>query len=159
MSDYRMPMGMVKAERTTPRFVGARPSSPAARLGLRYERRVGRELQAHVDRGNFVKLEHNPWFTFYDSYGAAHCCPDFLLYGSSGIVVVEVKLTWIAEALDKLMDLYCPVVSVALGMPTRPLVICRSLTPMSPKPKLTLREATSEQNNMLLWPMNGHITW
>jgi hypothetical protein len=159
MSDYRIAVGLTKAERARTRYAVPVPSSPAAKLGLTYERKIGRELVMHVNRGNFVKLEHNPWFTFYDSFGIGNCCPDFLLWGTSGIVVIEVKLTWVAEALDKLHELYCPVVSVALGIATRPLVICRSLTSETPKPQLTLRQATTGNGNLLLWPSNGHITW
>lgn len=136
-----------------------KPSNTAAKLGLRYERNVGKELAIHVTQGHFHKVEHNPWFTFYDQFGYSNCCPDFLLYLESGVVVVEVKLTWVTVALPKLMELYCPVIGVALGMPVRPLVICRNLTPDSPQASLSLRDALLSDDRVLLWRTNGHILW
>ena len=157
--DYRMVVDITRAERAKRHFPTPRPSNAAAKLGLRYERNVGKELTRQVTLGNFVKLEHNPWFTFYDKLGVANCSPDFLLYLENGVVIVEVKLTWVEVALAKLCELYCPVVSVALGLPSRPLVICRNLTPYSPPATLSLREAIAEPNRPLLWPSNGHILW
>jgi len=158
-SDYRIASGLTRAERSRSLFPKPKPSNPAARLGLRYERKVGKELDAHTRRGNFIKTEHNPWFTFYDEFGHGNCSPDFLLFLENGVVVVEVKLTWVEVALAKLAELYCPVVSVALGMPSRPLVICHNLSKGAPVATLSLREAIAQPNKPLLWPSNGHILW
>src|ERR1700691_4202818 len=112
LPDFRMIVGDVKAERSKRNlWTNQKPKSQAAKNGLRYEARVGKELQHHVVVGRFEKLEHNPWFVFEDIYGAAACCPDFLLHVEGGIIIVEVKLTWVEVAIHKLNDLYSPVVS------------------------------------------------
>lgn len=158
-TDYRIAVGLVRSERSRRHFPTPKPSNAAAKLGLAYERKVGKELAFHVTRGNFYKLEHNPWFTFYDIHGIGNCSPDYLLYLENGIVVVEIKLRWVDNALAKLEELYCPVVSNALGYPTRPLVICRYLSPSSPPAQVTLRHALRDQHKLMLWPANGHILW
>jgi hypothetical protein len=157
--DYRIAMGITHASRALRSFPKPKPSNPAAKLGLRYERNVGKELTLHVNRGNFINIEHNPWFTFHDDYGVANCCPDFLLRLDQGIVVVEVKLTWVEVAMAKLEELYCPVIRTALRMPTRPLVICRNMSRLAPPPQFTLREAMSSPHRLLQWPSTGHIQW
>ena len=75
--DYRMVVDITRAERAKRHFPTPKPSNAAAKLGLRYERNVGKELTRQVTLGNFVKLEHNPWFTFYDKLGVANCSPTF----------------------------------------------------------------------------------
>lgn len=152
-------MGPLTAWRATRAFPMPRPSSPAARLGLRYERKVGQELDRHVSQERFARLEHNPWFTFSDTYGTNNCCPDFLLWVNDGIVVVEVKLSWVEVALPKLQDLYIPVVSRALGVSAIPLVICRNLNSNAPVAKFSLREALVSSNKLLHWPNTGRIQW
>lgn len=136
-------------------------NNAAAKRGLRYENRVGRELQRHVDRGRFVKLEHNPWFTYTDKYGTDHCSPDFLLWTEEEeVIIVEVKLSWVGMAMPKLLDLYCPVVTVATNADVAyPLVICRNITNEAPPAKHSLREALDSDHGLLHWPDNGHIIW
>lgn len=159
MSDFRLAKGLTKAERTPARFASPKGSNPAAKLGLRYERKVGKELEWHTSRGNFVRLEKNPWFSFYDEAGSATCSPDFLLHLDHGIVVVEVKLKWVPYALLKLEQLYCPVVSVALNKPTRPMIICHYLALGAPAGATSLREAILNPDRPLLWPQNGRMIW
>jgi hypothetical protein len=135
-------------------------SNPAAKLGLRYENRVEKQLAWHVTQKRFKRLEHNPWFTFSDQFGTANCSPDFLLHTEDGnIIIVEVKLTWVEVAIHKLMDLYQPVISEALQAPCYPLIICRNLTPKAPAPALTLSGAIMSPFRLLLWPDNGRMPW
>lgn len=157
--DFRLPVGEMRAERALRAQVLPKPTSEAQKQGLRYERKVGKELLRHVTGGKLSGMEHNPWFTFYDKFGPGNCCPDFLLFFQRGIVIVEVKLTHVDVALAKLKDLYTPVVSCALGMPTLPLVICRNITPLSPTPCHSLFEAILSESKLLQWPSNGHILW
>lgn len=158
-TDFRIALGLRWAERSRRDFPKPKPSNTAAKLGLRYENNVGKELTIHVKRGNFRRIEHNPWFTFSDDFGTANCSPDFLLWEEQGITVVEVKLTWVDVAIAKLMDLYGPVVSHALNAPVRFLVICRNLTPAAPSAKHSLREALESEEPLLQWMSNGHILW
>jgi hypothetical protein len=155
-----MVVGDVKAERSKrDLWTNQKPKSQAAKNGLRYEARVGKELQHHVVAGHFQRIEHNPWFVFEDIYGAASCSPDFLLYTDTGIIIVEVKLTWKEVAIHKLNDLYGPVVAAALGHSTMPLIICRNITKETPPAKFTLSEALASPYRLLQWPDNGRIVW
>lgn len=158
-SDHRMLSGLQSAMRIKPAFGKPKPTNAAAKLGLTYERRVERELKSHVTRGNLLDMEHTPWFTFYDDFGNNNCSPDFLLLLDAGLVVVEVKLTWVPHALPKLTDLYCPVVSLALHLPVRPLVICKHLTPAAPAAQITLRDAILSREHLMLYPANGKMQW
>lgn len=159
LPDFRMIVGLTGAKRASPLFGKIKGSNPAAKLGLRYERKVGSELQRHVTATRFVRLERNPWFTFYDAYGVSNCSPDFILHMEDRVIVVEVKLTWVEVALAKLDELYCPVVSCALNCPVLPLVICRNLTASAPPAKFTLSEALMSNSKLLAWPQTGHIIW
>lgn len=138
-----------------------KPSSAAGTAGLRYERRVNRQLLKHVSEKKFAKLEHNPWFTYSDQFGSGACCPDFLLWspGETFVVVTEVKLTWVNSAALKLHDLYLPVVSAALDVPSMPLTIVRNLTPEAPDAKHTLSEALQAEPHLFQWFDNGTMIW
>jgi hypothetical protein len=137
-----------------------KPLSIAGKQGLRYENRVHKQLTWHCKVGHFVKVEHNPWFTFTDTYGPGQCAPDFLLWQEDGtVIIVEVKLTWVEVALHKLTDLYRPVVICATGAKALPLVICRNLVPSSPPGALTLREAFASPYRLLHWPDTGRMLW
>jgi hypothetical protein len=103
------------------------PSSESAKQGLRYERAVVKKL-----RERFSFLEHNPWFTYTDELGFVNfCSPDILIHepGSPTAYIAEVKLTYTPEASKKLTEVYCPVVKLATGWDTAPLVIYRNATP------------------------------
>lgn len=154
-----MAIGMTGAHRARREFGVPKPSSVAAKLGLRYERKVGTELRRHILPSRFSDLEHNPWFTFYDVYGVGNCCPDYLLWDGDRVVIIEVKLTWVEVALAKLQELYCPVVSAALGCPVLPLVICRNISRGAPPAQLTLSAALMAEAKLLMWPDIGHILW
>ena len=160
LSDFRITAGPLRASRATRAFYKSKGTSLATRQGYRYENRVGKELQLHVNCGHFKRLEHNPWFTFNDAFGVSNCCPDFLLWSSNDIItIVEVKLTWVEEAAHKLTDLYCPVIAAALERPVSPLIICRNLAKLSPPAQTSLRDALASPFRLLQWPDNGHIIW
>jgi hypothetical protein len=161
LPDFRIAVPPLQAGRALRVVWGkAKGTSPAAKLGLRYENRVAKQLERLRVEGRFKVLEHNPWFTFSDQFGTANCSPDFLLHAEDGkIVVVEVKLTWVEVAVHKLNDLYCPVISAALDALCFPLVIVRSTTPKAPPAALTLSSALKSPYRLLLWPDNGRIPW
>lgn len=159
LTDYRMAIGLLGASRALRAYYKPRASNAASRRGLQYENRVGKELLRLVTEGHFKRLEHGPWFTFTDVYGLANCSPDFLLWCDQGVVVVEVKLTWVEVAMHKLNDLYVPVVSLALQQPIATLVICRNITISAPRATFTIREALTSPTKLLHWPDVGHILW
>lgn len=161
LPDFRMAIPPLQAERATREIWGkSKGSSPAAKLGLRYENRVEKQLAYHTGQGRFSRIEHNPWFTFHDKFGTSNCSPDFLLHNADGsIIVVEVKLTWVEVAAHKLNDLYNPVISAALETWCYPLIICRNITPKAPPAALTLSKALVSDFRLLLWPDNGRMLW
>lgn len=161
MQDFRLVAGLVRATRAPrPTFTNIKPTSKAARLGLNYEKKVGTELERHILKDRLSKIEYNPWFTFNDAFGHAHCSPDLILYHSDGtIIIVEIKLTWVDVAMHKLNDLYSPVVNSTLGISTEPLIICRNITSFAPEAKFTVRDALKSPYRLLHWPENGRIMW
>ena len=126
----------------------------AQKEGLRYERKVGKALEQALGPANVV---HNPWFTFEDAAGQAYCCPDFIVTIGWAILVVEVKLSYVDEAILKLRKLYCPVVSFAFGELVQPLVVCRYLTPMAPRAEDNVEEAISLPIPLLHWSGLGPL--
>lgn len=158
-NDYRIAIGLTDAERTAPLFGKSRPRRIAPKLGLAYENRIGKELKKHHEKERFLEFEHNPWFRFYDTFGTGHCSPDYLIHFPQGVVVVEVKLTWVEIAQDKLNDLYMPVVSLALDRPVRSLVIVKNLTPQAPPSSPSIMSALRKKTNLVHWPMIGPLLW
>lgn len=155
----RRAQGLIWAAPAPSPFGKARGSNPAGRLGLQYERKVKKELEYHKKVGNIIDVVHNPYFKFSDTVGAGACCPDFVLYTKEAIVIVEVKLTWVAEALEKLTHLYIPVLEAATGLKAHGLVVCRNMVPGSPPALFTLAEALAKPGSLLYWPNIGRIIW
>jgi len=126
------------AGRSPPVFAKARASrlSPIQALGVRYENRLHKAL-AGLAKELGTTLESNPWFKFRDDNGTGACSPDALLWLSSHYfgLIVEVKYTWVPTAAPKMQKLYLPVVHRALEpVILRSVIICKNLTPDSPKP-------------------------
>lgn len=144
-----------------PQVKAARLETEAQRRGKRYENRVHKELLHLLALSPQIhKLEHNPWFAFSaeDSEGA--CSPDFVLHLNSGVIVcVEVKLTWVPAALEKLEHLYCPVIRRVYNETVFPLVIARHAAAGAPKPAFTVGAALTAPGRFMLWPDSGHIAW
>lgn len=95
----------------------------AKALGVRYERQLAKHLGP--------KALHGPWFECQTPSGHRYCQPDFVvdLGGEAGLLVLEAKLTWVAEGHVKLRDLYVPVVEQAIGRPAIGLVVCKNVVP------------------------------
>lgn len=150
---------LVWARPSVPTFTKQRGSNALARVGLTFERRVEKELTSHVATGHITRVVHNPWFAFEDASGSATCSPDFILWKGAKLYVVEVKLTWVPEALPKLRGLYVPVLHKVFNVPIVPFVIVRHSAPGAPPPVFTLSEAMNEFGSVLLWPQNRGIMW
>ena len=100
----------------------SRPRAAKA-AGLAYEKACGRALAP-------IGPTRGQWFSFEDSSGPGWCQTDFLLplHEAKTILVVEVKLTWTLEGLEKLETFYLPIVAKALGARVAGLVLCKNLT-------------------------------
>lgn len=147
---------MVVSAKRTPRnvFGISKSQRQGIVLGLRYERRFLKVLKSTVGSRS-LEVEHNPWFTYttdslVDKSGV--CCPDILVHETLTDItwVLEVKYTWVADALEKLTNLYVPVVELALERRALPLVVCKRLTPESPQPKLSLFGLVPDNPNQAL---------
>ena len=123
--------------------------------GLRYERKVIQELKRFY---GVLSVEQNPWFEYVGENKIPRICsPDALIHlPTNDIIVVEIKLTDTPTAFDKLKTIYIPVLRSALSKERSvrsliPLVICKNLTQISPKPSITLSDALNEPIPLLHW--------
>jgi hypothetical protein len=105
-------------------FPPSRGITPAQKLGLRYERKVFKQLTLQFGAAN---VEHNPWYNYEDETGFHACCPDIIIWDRIP-VILEVKYTLCPEAKEKLQKLYAPVVLLSLkGIAVRTCIITKNL--------------------------------
>lgn len=140
-----------------------RASNPAAAVGLRFERNVVKQLKRQYSN----KIEHNAWFKYSEQATSNSaiadrlCAPDILFHIKTGqVIVAEIKYTFVEEAFEKLLRLYCPVVEQALGLPLGfavPLVIVRNVTPSAPKAQFSIMSALGSDPPLLQWLGHGDI--
>lgn len=74
------------------------------KLGLRFQRRVGRTLLNEFGK----TLAQGQWIEFEDANGKGYAQPDFFLVRADRIVCWEVKLRQTAAAISQIMELYRP---------------------------------------------------
>lgn len=151
---------ILSANRISKRDV-PRPANPIARSGLSYQRKFSQALDDSTPPGYIVERE--PWFEYRDSRSdkSLVCCPDLLAVDNEEgfAIVIEIKRTWVPDAIEKLRRVYCPVVSAALGLPTRPLVVCKTLLPSCPRPSPTISFALFSDDPLFHWLGRGSIEW
>lgn len=148
---------LTSAQRIAPRLT-PKASNPAAALGLRYERHV-RDALGVWAKANDAKVEHNPWFSYIDKNGYGVCVPDLLLIFDDQVIVIEVKLTYVHEAITKLNGLYLPVVAKATGLKPLPLVIVKNLTLGSPQARDRLSAAICMTPPLMQYLGHSRIIW
>lgn len=101
------------------------PSTPAQKLGLRYERRVGKVLAKETASLGWTFWDH-PWI----GNDLTTRQPDFVLISpSGGALVAEVKLTWVDTQAQ--LEEYCSLLT-RMELAPIPFSICRNLTPETP---------------------------
>ena len=107
------PLKEVRLLRGRPASLVVRPPrSAAARRGLAFERRVGRELRKLA----LPRLLVGPWLAFHDAAGPGLAQPDFLAWTRRGTpLLIEVKLGYSAEAWEQMDLLYLPLVQQIFG--------------------------------------------
>lgn len=152
---------ITNAKRIPPVKFPKTPQNRAARYGISYQRKFTQALKSSAPRG--FDILPNLWFSYSDQTGdGLICSPDIVLVDKDEgfAAVVEVKTTYTPLALQKLRELYCPVVSKALGLPTRPIVVVKNLLPGCPSPRLTIISAIATQGNPLFqWIGQGPVQW
>jgi hypothetical protein len=142
-------VNIIHAQRVKDFIRAPKPLSKWARDGLAYERKLARAL------GRGHSILHNPQFFYQTKAGTGYCIPDIILtLTPECTVVIEVKLSYKERAIEKLRDLYCPVVCHALALPTPPfpLVVAKFLTPDAPVPALSLEHALCTNAFLIHWP-------
>jgi hypothetical protein len=160
MSDYRYAGPNLRATRASDVKFLPKASSAAAKLGVRYENRIARQLTRFVTEGKCLNVEHGPWFDFSDKFGYSTCSPDFILWLSPELVtIVEIKLSWVPIAKLKLDELYLPVVENALGVNAQTLVITKYISADAPRARHTFTSALSSPSRLLHYVDNGHMIW
>jgi len=138
-------------------------TTPLAKRGVAYEKKWGKALLKSCPP--YAKIQISPWFRYDVKEGfttnSGVCCPDFLIETPSWFAVGEVKLFWTPLAQRKLNDLYIPVVNAALKgkYEIRGLVVCKTLTPESPKPTSFLAKATEADDPLFHWTGDGPVLW
>ncbi len=139
-----------------------RPQSLPARNGLGYQRKFSRQFfESAPDHYSIIT---EPWFEYRDSRAPGEsliCGPDLIAFDEEYkfLIVIEVKQTWTPLALQKLRDIYCPVVSAAWRLPAKPLVACKRLNPESPRPQSTVSFALLSHEPLIHWIGQGPILW
>lgn len=88
--------------------------------GLRYERRVA----AAVPRA-----QTGLWFEYIDANGRGWCNPDLVLDLGDILAVLECKRTERQQAQSQILDLYKPVLELALRRPVIGVQVTKFLTP------------------------------
>lgn len=106
-----------------PMFPPGSGRTPAQKLGLRYERKVVKQLTKQFGAG-FV--EYNPWYNYQDETGFHACSPDVLLHTFRKIFVIEIKYTLTPESFTKISQIYQTVVSIANASYTWPVIIYKN---------------------------------
>lgn len=100
------------------RAVGAKAA------GLRYERSLARGI---------YQAKHGQWWEYEDRDGPGWCQTDVILDQGGLVVVLEAKYTWTEVGDRQLSNLYLPVVSLALELPTVGVQVCKVLTTETPR--------------------------
>jgi hypothetical protein len=144
------------AARKMPRVVGA-----MQKRGLAFQRKVALQLDRIAQDIN-AKVEHEPWFNFIDRNGLGSAVPDELFHYGPVTVVIEVKLSWVPNARQKLLGLYVPLVMVAYpGQQVRGLVVCKNLRPECTDEIVDGLEKvlTNSTVPVLHWIGSGRLPW
>lgn len=117
---------MISVRQIPPRPL-PKPKTEIQKQGLRYEKRVIKQLKRHWE------VEHNPWFeTQVQDDHPKFLCPDAIIWQQGQIIVLEVKLTYTPEALKKLKEKYVPAVEQTYeGSKVLPLVIAKNTPPIA----------------------------
>lgn len=104
----------------------------AQKLGIRYERKVLRALQAEWGEAFLA----SPWFKYEDASGLHWCQPDGVLKREKSATIFEVKARFSSDGWYQLRKLYAPVVKKAFLLERVNFVlVCRSFDPSTPFPE------------------------
>lgn len=122
--------------------------------GVRYERKVNQYLTER-----FEAFVSNLPFEYVDRTGRHFCIPDGILLQGNSAVVFEVKLSHTLRAYWELVNLYRPVVELALGCKVRIAEITQSYDPSAPIPSVNHRPFGTVSDFLESGVNEGVILW
>jgi hypothetical protein len=101
-------------------------AAPGVRAGLSFQHTISASLRARYGPS---EVEIEPWFSYTRSgLSARFCSPDIILWPPADRppIIIEIKARHTPQAHYQLLDLYAPVVKLALNKPIVHLLeICR----------------------------------
>ena len=156
---FRIIANLEAASRISEPFSKQKGNTRAKHAGILYEKNVGDQFSKLKFDKWFGTVEHNPWFEYTDEFGSGICSPDYIIQVGNGVIIVEVKLTWVSIAKQKLELLYAPVVMQALDCPVSCLIVVKKLTPEVSEYSTTVKDALESESKVLYWPKIGQIRW
>jgi hypothetical protein len=157
----------LKAERIDPRPLPHGRHTAIQLKGIRYQRALGKALTKNLKE---VTITSEPWYKYALRIGKSYseyniCSPDFLIEKDDIGIVIEVKLTFVHGAVEKLINLYVPTVIAAHKHLKHivPLIITRTLTPSAPPTITRISQALNVKHNsvpVLQWlDKRSPLTW
>lgn len=122
-----------------------------ARLGLSYENSVFKNLRKNHPELN---IQHNPFYEYqFRGNRPCWCSPDLVIDLGNLVVIIEVKLTWVPDAANKLRNIYCPVVRRVLQKPAIGVVVCKNLVENAPREVSSISDALATGADCVVyWP-------
>jgi hypothetical protein len=125
-ASHRIIIGLQRAEKLAkrPSFIPAGRPRGVKALGVRYERSLARSMPW---------MTPGQWWRFVDGEGEGWCQTDLIVERGNFSLVLEAKLSWVAEGHSQLEKLYKPVVERALGKPMLGIVVTKYLKPNIPR--------------------------
>ena len=147
-------MLIVSASRANRRIYKSRASNSKGYVGLKFQREAIAAIKNAAPKEMNVLAE--PWFVYN---GENYCAPDCLIVDSEFhfIIVIEIKYTYTPAAIEKLKELYCPVVAKAFNLPTKPLVLVKNLIPGCPIPAFSISSALLREIPLIQYLGTGKI--
>ncbi len=128
-NEVRRIRGLRWAElRSSGPFTRQKPRGRAQKVGLAYEKKVGRRLKRLLRDGELEgELRLNQWIQFADDNGKGWAQPDAYLLMNSRILLIECKLTQSDNATPQLLSLYLPLLRKVYNLPILCLQVCHTL--------------------------------
>lgn len=109
-------------------FPKQKPKQRAHKVGLAYEKKVGRKLGRMLrDEELEGELKLGQWLLFADDNGIGWAQPDAYILMGDRILLMECKLTQSDVATPQLLSLYLPLLRKIYNLPILCLQVCHNL--------------------------------
>ena len=159
---------ILQAHPIPPRHLPRGGHTTAQLKGLRYQRALTKAFKRSLSED--VTIIPEPWYQYTRKTSRGHiecniCAPDFVLTKDLTAIVIEVKLTFVYGAIEKLLDLYVPVITAAYPNLQRimPLVVTHTITPSAPPTITRISQALDTKRQtvpVLQWlDRRSPLTW